>query len=223
MSKKYSGLTLIEVLIVIAIIAVLIVIIFAYFSPLRERDRAADSERKADLNRIGIALEEYYSDNDCYPDQTSYENNPAILNPYLNNIPHDPDTNEAYYYSPEDTNCPQYFRLYAILFWKSDPVIVEVGCASGCGPAGAYNYGISSPNVALVREAILSDAVGCTGVNQCAICQADENNRCACNAVEYCRPDDGGCPPDVEECYPASLCFFLDSGCGGYAGKSMPY
>lgn len=219
--SQKSGFTLIEVLIVLVIIGILIAVFFTYINPLGNRDKAADSQRKADLDKISIALEEYYSDNDCYPTQDDYQNDSTVLVPYLNNVPCDPDTNEAYYYSPEDTTCPQYYRIYTDLVWTADEAIAEVGCSLGCGPGYSYNYGVSSPNVSLTNELPLD--VGCTGVNNCAICQADENGLCACNAAEYCRPDDQPCPPDVTDCYPASICFPLGGSCGGYAGEPMPY
>ena len=63
--KKNSGLTLIELLVVIAILAVLILI--GLISWRSQFDKAKDAARKDDLQRLSIALEEYFNDNDCYP------------------------------------------------------------------------------------------------------------------------------------------------------------
>jgi len=119
-----SGLSMIEVLIVVAILALLIVIFLNYFNPLKKRDRAIDARRKAD-----------------------------DLKPYLGTIPCDPATHQSYDYQPEDSDCPQYYRIYTHLYWQEDPDIARVGCELGCGrPHYDYEYGVSSPNVGLEKR-----------------------------------------------------------------------
>lgn len=216
LEQKQTGLTLIEWLVVIAIIAILTVIIFAHINPLRERDRASDSRRKADLDRISIALEEFYSDHDCYPTLETF-NLSGGLRPYLSETPRDPDTNEPYAYSPQDSDCPQYYRIYANLRWQDDPAINEVGCGTGCGPDGIYNYGIASSGVGLVTgETTIGCSVEVNGVGACWICESFYSEElddfvCDCNQSDECGQG-----------RPASLCF-TESTCGGNQGGLMPY
>ncbi len=213
---KTKGFTLIEWLIVIAIISILLIIVFAHINPLRERDRATDSRRKADLDRISIALEEFYSDHDCYPSQETF-NLREGLRPYLSQTPRDPDTNEPYAYTPEDSSCPQYYRVYANLRWEDDSAINEVGCEVGCGPDGIYNYGTASPGVGLVTEEIVT---GCSadidGEGACWTCVSTYSEElddfvCACNQSDDCGQG-----------IPASFCF-TESTCGGNRSGPMPY
>lgn len=65
MGRKNSGFTLVELLVVIAFLAIIAVIIInALRSSLWKGN---DAKRKADLDRIKIALEEYEKDHNCYP------------------------------------------------------------------------------------------------------------------------------------------------------------
>jgi len=214
LGRKQTGLTLIEWLVVIAIIAILIVILFAHINPLRERDRASDSRRKSDLDRIRIAMEDYYGDHDCYPTPAPGNlfpcggDTPSDFHPYLSTVPCDPDTGQGYFYYPEDTDCPSYYRMYTNLRWEDDPVIAQVGCrSSGCGPDGSYNYGVSSPNVGLEAWECSGNWYACQGEN------------CDCNIVDsQCCYRPGETPPlECSQFWPISECFCNDPTCGGQA------
>ncbi|KUK79548.1 MAG: Type II secretion system protein G [Microgenomates bacterium 39_7] len=215
---KTKGFTLIELLIVIAIIGILLIIVFVHINPLRERNRATDSRRKADLDRISIALEEFYSDNDCYPTLERF-NLSGGLQPYLSETPRDPDTNKSYFYSPQDLDCPQYYRIYANLRWQDDPVIDKVGCGAGCGPDGIYNYGTASPGYGLETG---ETTTGCSsspdvnGIGACWTCVPSHSEElgidvCDCNQSDKCGEE-----------IPANLCF-IEGTCGGNRGGPMPY
>jgi len=172
---------MIEVLIVVVVIGILAVILLGYFNPLEKRDRAVDSRRKSDLDRLAIAMEDYYSDYGCYPDELlcTPAGEAAALKPYLGTIPCDPATKESYDYEPEDTDCPQYYRIYTNLKWEDDPQIAEVGCQYGCGTNYVYNYGVSSPNVSL------------EGASSCI-------NWCACQLGNVCNDVDNSCCDDPD-------------------------
>lgn len=216
LTQKHSGLTLIEWLIVVAIIAILIIIIFVHINPLRERNRASDSNRKSDLNRIKIAMEDYYGDYDCYPTPAPGDLLPCggdtdtDFRPYLGTIPCDPDTDQAYSYYPEDEDCPSYYRLYTNLRWIQDSIIYQLGCYStgGCGPDGSYNYGVSSPNVGLEVWECPGNWYACQGEN------------CDCNVVnsQCCyRPGETSPPELCSQSWPISECYCDDNTCGGKA------
>ena len=141
MAKKYfSGFTLVELMIVIAIIAIMAAL-FIMFLP-GQISKGNDARRKADINRIKIAVEEYEKDHNCYPQSVSCKS-PSTLRPYLNQIPCDPTTHEpyGYDYGPVVGSCPEWYRLYAYLDNSQDPQIIFK-----IGPGGAYNYYSGSPN-----------------------------------------------------------------------------
>ena len=62
---REKGLTMIELLIVIVLLGLLIITV-ALVLPIQLK-KARDARRKADLDRIRIALYDYYFDNDCFP------------------------------------------------------------------------------------------------------------------------------------------------------------
>jgi general secretion pathway protein G len=98
---------MIELLIVIAIIASLAVIFLLMART--QISRARDADRKADLNRIKIAFEDYYNDNGCYPPATILDNcGGPELRPYLDKVPCDPDGNPYLYLPVEGAECSGY-------------------------------------------------------------------------------------------------------------------
>lgn len=143
--KKNEGLTLMELVISLAIVGILAIWMITGLKPKAQIDKAKDSKRKSDLKRIQTALEDYYNDHNCYPKTLVCNDS---FQPYLKKIPCDPDGG-SYYYSPQQSDCPQYYRVYTKLSYKLDPEIKKLGCQNGCGSKGAYNYGISSSNIGL--------------------------------------------------------------------------
>ena len=155
-TNSQRGLTWIELLIVVTIIGLLAVIILNFFNPLEKRDQATNSQQKSDLDRLAIALEDYYNDKGCYPTEISCEASKAgDLRPYLGTIPAI-RLPASYYYDPEDSGCLNIIGFILLLSGKKTCHCPWV--AWGCGPvkegkAGFYNfpfnYGVSSPNVPL--------------------------------------------------------------------------
>src|SRR3990167_8847632 len=131
--RRFSlGLTLTELLIVISVIALLLLMLLLSLS--NQLGRSRDARRKADLERIKVAFEDYYNDRGCYPP-------PTVLNdcwgtsfrPYLSMIPCDPVTRIPYYYVPVGEDGCDGYRVYAGLEDNQDPIIAELSCS---GPAG---------------------------------------------------------------------------------------
>jgi prepilin-type N-terminal cleavage/methylation domain-containing protein len=141
MEKKYSfGFTLVELMIVIAVIAILAALVIAFFTT--QLFKGTDAKRKADIDRIKIAAEEYEKDHNCYPEYITcgiHKDQPIY--PYLNDVPCDPKTNASYQYEHDGESCPSWFRVYAVLEntrdLSSTPLI---------GPSYAFNYVRSSEN-----------------------------------------------------------------------------
>ena len=160
-SKNKRGFTLIELLISIAIVAILVII--AIWAITNNLAKARDSKRKADLDRLKIAFEDYYGDNQVYPPDSSIADcGSATLSPYLNTIPCDPRTKRPYCYVYDADNNAQNYRLYSSLEYENDPIISELECDENptycgyeneCSAWGSkFNYGVSSANVIVNNE-----------------------------------------------------------------------
>ncbi|MFZ5932789.1 MAG: type IV pilin protein [Patescibacteria group bacterium] len=140
LKKEIAGITLTELLVIVAIIAFLALLAFWAFRT--QIFKGFDSRRKTDIYQIKVAVEEYEKDNDCYPLPQLVVCDPGTgLRPYIDKIPCDPRTGASYYYDHEDSSCPKWFRIYATLENLSDSDI-----SGSIGPNGAYNYYSGSPN-----------------------------------------------------------------------------
>ena|GEM_PF-1458816 len=142
-----SGLSVIELLIVVSILSLLIIGgLRGYFINL---SKARDATRKSDLNMIKVAFTDYLGDYGCFPDLDILENcGGDELAPYLDEIPCDPSTFEPYQVDVDpDTICPRHYRVLTVLERDNDPVIAELHCdgEDGCGGEGLeeFNYGVA--------------------------------------------------------------------------------
>lgn len=120
MQKKH-GFTLIEVLIVVAILALLTLI--AIVSLNGSRDKADDGVVKADLDRLKIAFEDYYNDQNCYPPLEWFDEASDCgsdhLKPYLNSLPCNRRTGLPYPLRKDATGCT-WFKLFGTITNSSD-------------------------------------------------------------------------------------------------------
>ena len=124
MTIRHKGYTLAEILIVVSILVLIGIIALVSINPLQQIFKGYDAHRRADLNLIKIALENYYSDHECYPQFTLVDSSPTytcgsdILKPYLNEMPCDPNTDKPYtlYLTPANSTCPQQFSVYAQIY-----------------------------------------------------------------------------------------------------------
>ena len=140
------GLTLIELMIVMALVAILAMTLWGNFFTSLTKGR--DSRRKQDFDAISKSLELYYNDNRGYPLPTIIQWGTAFTNPnnstvvYMQKLPTDPTyPSFSYCYDSDGT----YYKLYAMLENQNDPKIIPtVTCAPS--PGVNFNYGISSPN-----------------------------------------------------------------------------
>ncbi len=154
--RPKKAFTLIEILIVVAVIGILAVLAMTNWKG--QLNKAKDTQRKKDLNRLRTAFEEYYNDHNCYPPSDILNNcGGSELQPYLNSIPCDPETHTPYYYVFDENNpsCGQEFRILTTLRNNNDQAIKKLGCdpESGCGYKNEnqsnYNYGVTSTNTSL--------------------------------------------------------------------------
>jgi type II secretory pathway pseudopilin PulG len=214
--KTQMGISVIEVLIVVAILLLLMVALYRTIG--RDVDKARDADRKKDLKEIKIAFENYYNDKNCYPPEGSLDVcGSTDLAPYLAQVPCD-KLGTAYLYLPvanaEGATCGGY-RILTPLTILNDPMIEQAGCPGGCGgiPVGlvddpeAYNYGIAEGvplRQATVPEPTV-DPIECSLSNDCFCCNNPPSNCNKYNGSGY-----GSCHSEAyasnAECVAATSC-----------------
>ncbi len=98
-----KGFTLIELLVVSTIIALLTSIGAVSYSQFLKNSR--DGRRKADLEQIRMAIEQYKADVDGYPPSNKLNLSSCTFsslenggNTYLSTVPNDPNCSKGYYY-----------------------------------------------------------------------------------------------------------------------------
>jgi len=196
---RKTGFTLIELLIVIAILAVLSIILIGLINPSALVEKANDSRRKSDLNKIKTAFEEYYDDKGYYPSNVSSWNDDdsncgkviSEIEKYLKVWPCDPNDQHYKIMTNKD-----WFKVATNLENRQDKDI----------PAGWYtgstiyitdfvkdevNYGVSSTNV-LWYEKTISEYCD---YDRCFKTTGNESN---------CNEADDGCVTDLsknEKCF----------------------
>jgi general secretion pathway protein G len=149
-STFLRGMTMIELLIVIAVMGVLAAVVITALNPAAQLNKANDAKRKSDLSEIQNALELYYQDNQQYPASVSFG---SAWAPYMARLPQDPKTGKNYVYLTDASR--QSYWLYASLDnWQSDAQAcvpnTNTQCnfqTSGSCGGGTCNYGKSSSNV----------------------------------------------------------------------------
>jgi prepilin-type N-terminal cleavage/methylation domain-containing protein len=144
--KSSQGMTLIELLVVVSIVTFLVIAVVVFLRA--QIFKANDARRKAEIKRIGIAVEEYEKDNNCYP-LTVVCNPGTGLLPYIDKIPCDPVSNLSYYYEYEDSTCPKWFRIYTHLENESDKDYI-----ANIGPNSAFNFLYASSNAPEVTPGV---------------------------------------------------------------------
>ena len=122
-----KGLTLIEIIIVLAIFLMLISL--GAFSLISQSGKGRDAKRKDDLERIRVAFEDYYNDNGQYPDAGDIGTcDSEDLFPYLNSVPCDPTTHGPYIIVVDGSSgINASYWIYTFLENESDPAIERLG------------------------------------------------------------------------------------------------
>ncbi len=138
--RNVSGVTLVELLVVVTILVFLMSVVIWYFR--NQIFKGNDAKRKGDIHNIEVAIEEYEKDNNCYPLPSLVVCDPSTgLKPYLSKVPCDPMTDASYYYEHEDSECPSWYRIYTNL-----DNLTDIDILGECGPDYSFNYYESSPN-----------------------------------------------------------------------------
>lgn len=147
---RINGFTLIELLVVISILGILATLLISNVTGARERAR--DSQRKADLQQIKEALRMYKNDYGAYPStgaNSTIKGCGTTASPidctwggefkkdsttYMKVLPKDPLPSQNYAYAQVDEDN---FTLYAILENKSDQDVAR--SQARCGTSNSYN------------------------------------------------------------------------------------
>jgi general secretion pathway protein G len=162
--KNSTGFTLIELLIAVSIIAILVAIGAASFLTAQKQSR--DSLRKSDLGEVRAALEQFYGDNNRYPETDSGRvdcdgstpldwGDPFTCNgiTYLNELPEDPTSGRSYFYEARDisdaTGCSTTaclrFAIAADLENENDSDRDETNCDLPDPPGSTRDYCVLNP------------------------------------------------------------------------------
>jgi len=197
--KNIKGFTLVELLVVIAILILMIMILVGTLNPIALVNKARDSRRKKDLNRIKVSFEEYFNDKGCYPNDLpperwltnlmSPENcgSNSVFGKWLGPWPCDPNGQPYQIRVGYDPACPKWFKILARLENRQDEAINIIGASET-----DYNYAVSSDNIS--PGGYLGDYNPACEAN-CYKFEDDE-----CNALNY----PGGC--EGPNCYKNSGC-----------------
>ena len=183
---KNWGFTLVEILIAVAIIGLLAAGALTSGAYRAQIYKARDGKRRSDLKKMQNILEDYYNDNNQYPEASAITCG-ASLSPYLGMIPCEPQKEESYLYL--FCNDGQAYLMFTNLDYEGDPAIASGDCAGGCevGSLGTYNFGVSSSDIAL------------TDVSNCDVPSVPfsecEPSECASVPPEYCDTSQPVCCP----------------------------
>ncbi|MFZ2153128.1 MAG: prepilin-type N-terminal cleavage/methylation domain-containing protein [Microgenomates group bacterium] len=128
-TKRETGFTLIELIVVITIIAVLTAVTMVSFGGTNKRAR--DSRRMSDLQKMAVALELARQVGGTYPASAD-----TLVPSYLQALPTDPKTYDYLYSSTNYT--------YTISAYMEDLGSTNISPAGSCGTV-TCNYRITNP------------------------------------------------------------------------------
>jgi len=135
MLKRNSGFTLVELLIVVSIIGILTGVVIGVINPNKVRGRARDGVRKNDIAVIKGALENYYSENNIYPDDVPFG---GTWSQYLKIVPQDPLVAKGFSYCYETPDSNNFVLCTQVEDENSSSVPNGVTPCGGIAAASAY-------------------------------------------------------------------------------------
>lgn len=149
--QKFSGFTLIEVLVVATIIGVLAMVAVTSYASVNKRSR--DAKRKSDIEQLRSAIEMYRSDQGYYPAVGTGGSFVPVSNlisnlvtAYMPAVPSDPQspTQDYYYQAISPIGTPVNYYGYCLCAKLETQTTITSSCTSITLPAEC-NYGVKSP------------------------------------------------------------------------------
>jgi len=134
--KKQGGFTLLELLIVIVIIGILALLIIPNITSAPKKAR--DTKRKTDITTLRKGLEEYFVNNNVYPDSTAAAPNDGLnaltqgSAPIVKTMPTDPKNVSPYVYVYTSANSNSTYTLNACLENDGDTSANVIAPVSPC-------------------------------------------------------------------------------------------
>lgn len=140
------GFTLIEVLVAATILVTLLGGVILTLNPLGQLNKGQDAQRISDLNQVKNAIDLYYNDKKCYPQQIPFGNEWRVNNTvYMKKVPQDPKCNggsgTCYKYRTDSSAfCPQWNVVFAPVSKSSSLTnLCPLSSLSNCTPTGYSN------------------------------------------------------------------------------------
>ena len=130
--KKQGGFTLLELLIVIVIIGILALLIIPNITSAPKKAR--DTKRKTDITTLRKGLEEYFVNNNVYPDSTGTGLSALTTGtaPIVKTLPTDPKNASPYTYVYTSANSNSTYTLDACLENDADTGANVIAPVSPC-------------------------------------------------------------------------------------------
>lgn len=157
-----KGFTLVEILVAATILATLVGGTILTLNPARQINKALDAKRQQDLQSVKIALDTYYNDTKCYPQQVPFGQEWKVNSTiYMKKVPQDTKcvngSGMCYVYTTDTGSaCPQWNVLFSKLSSASPLTnICPLSSLSSCTPPGYSNA---------VWACTLSGAVNCSAL-----------------------------------------------------------
>lgn len=208
--KLKRGLTLVELLVVISILVIMVGIVAGTLNPIALVNKANDSRRKNDLNKIKIAFEQYYTDKGRYPSKIEVDGwnieancgkTISQMKTYLKTLPCDPNKKpySIIIINPSiDTlnnpSIPKGFKVITNLQNKKDVDIpvdwyVDEDRYNYRETRDEVNYGVSSSNILWYDYSGIDPACGhdcLRGIFGQEGCQKVDNGTCVSGGSTLC-------------------------------------
>jgi len=145
-------------------LAILFFIFFISLSPATQIKKARDTQRRHDIWQIKNALDAYYNDRKCYPQQSisipfggSWEENGTV---YMKKVPYSPGCNSSscneYVYITDSSSCPQWYAIF---------VNKETTTASSTSDCGLLNLSNCTPSGSISPICAYGGSVDCSVIS----------------------------------------------------------
>lgn len=89
MRSLQKGITLVELIIVIAVIAIMIGIALAFIDPRQQLLKARDADKKNTIKNLGVATQSYYTMRSIYPNEADWDQQ-LVLSGSIKQFPNNP-------------------------------------------------------------------------------------------------------------------------------------